>query len=281
MTPFSAAPNEIRSAPGTAELLVERVHDQSAVTFSRASAPLKILNPRARGPAVWSFLSNFGGGLVAGDRTRLSLRVKDGAVCFLGSQASTKIYRNPNALPCAHSTEASVESGALLVMVPQPVQAFADSIYVQKQKVQMAPGSSVVWVDCFTSGRAACGERWAFKKLEMRTEILNGSGRRCFLDGLRLEGGEVAGRMGRFNAFATVTMMGETLGAAISSVLDEVAQSPVERRPALIESASDLPNGGVVLRIAGEEPQVVAERVRARISFLSPLLHGEPWLRKC
>ncbi|MBI2946772.1 MAG: urease accessory protein UreD [Verrucomicrobia bacterium] len=163
---------DIKRAPGGhATLEVQQVAGESAVTSVVASSPLKLLTPRARGQSVWAFTSSFGGGLVAGDQTRLDLRLGAGARCFVGTQASTKIYRNPSCRPCGHVTQAALEAGSLLVLAPDPVQPFAHSIYAQQQEFHLGPGAGLVLVDWFCSGRAARGERWAFNRFQSRNEV--------------------------------------------------------------------------------------------------------------
>ncbi|HMP84976.1 MAG TPA: urease accessory protein UreD, partial [Verrucomicrobiota bacterium] len=126
-------------APGRAMLEVEMVFHESTVTSAAASSPMKLLTPTARGKSAWAYTSSFGGGLVAGDKTQLHVTVSAGARCFLGTQSSTKVYRNPAALPCEHTTHATVSEDALLVFAPEPVQAFADSHYSQRQEFFLAP----------------------------------------------------------------------------------------------------------------------------------------------
>src|SRR4029453_14212228 len=117
--------------PGYASLHVTLVSQESAVTSAFATSPMKLLTPRSRGRSVWAYGSSFGGGLVAGDQTRLDLQLGPGARCFLGTQASTKVYRNPGLRPCGHETDAILAAGSLLVFAPDPVQAFAQSSYTQ------------------------------------------------------------------------------------------------------------------------------------------------------
>src|SRR5204862_7713297 len=93
---------------GDAVLAVSMVHGLSAATTAWARSPLKLLTPRSRGESVWAYTSSFGGGMVAGDRTRLEVTIDAGARCFLGTQASTKIYRNPGRLPCSHELTAKI-----------------------------------------------------------------------------------------------------------------------------------------------------------------------------
>ncbi len=93
---------------GAGHLEVKLVSGHSTVTSVFARSPLRLLTPRPRGPSVWAYLSNFGGGLVAGDETQLAVDIGEHARCFITTQASTKVYRNPGGRPCGHVLEASL-----------------------------------------------------------------------------------------------------------------------------------------------------------------------------
>jgi urease accessory protein UreH len=172
--------------PGRGHLRVETISGQSAVTSSWASSPLKILVPRPRGPSVWAYFSSFGGGLVAGDETSATLDIGEQSRCFVSTQASTKVYRNPESRPCGHQLAATLGANSLLVFAPDPVQAFAGSSYAQRQSFHLGPGSGLVLVDWLCSGRAARGERWAFDRFQSRNEIFVGE-ERVLLDSLLLD----------------------------------------------------------------------------------------------
>jgi urease accessory protein len=159
------------SRAGEARLHVGHVAGRSAVVSSQARSPLRLLTPRARGESVWAYTSSFGGGMVAGDCTRLNVTVDAGARCFLSTQASTKIYRNPASLPCSHETHATVREDALLILAPDPVQCFADSSYEQRQHFTLAEAANLLLVDWFSAGRTARGERWSFRRYVSRNEV--------------------------------------------------------------------------------------------------------------
>ncbi len=131
---------------------MELVAGESAVTMARAESPLKILAPQARGGSVHAYLSSYGGGLVAGDEIKLTINVAPGARCYLGTQASTKIYRNPGLLPCGQSLKATLGSGAVFVLAPDPVQAFSGALYRQHQEFHLHSDSGLVVLDWLTSG---------------------------------------------------------------------------------------------------------------------------------
>lgn len=266
----------VRGGQGVLE--VEVVFGQSTVTSVSASSPMKVLTPIARGKSVWACTSSFGGGLVAGDQTRLEITIGAGARCFVGTQSSTKIYRNPTARPCTHTTKAVLEEDAVLVFAPEPVQAFAESHYTQHQEFRLAEGAGLVLLDWFTSGRAARGERWAFAHFESRNDIFV-NGKCVLVDPVLLSSAEVPQRMGRFNCMATLLLIGSPLKVATEALIQTLAVRPVEKRAPLICSASPTRNG-VLVRIAGNEVENVRRELQHHLEFVSELLGDNPWARK-
>jgi urease accessory protein len=267
---------------GHARLEVEVVFRESTATTAWASSPLKLLVPCSRGPSVWACTSSFGGGLVAGDQTRLDVRLGSGARCFIGTQSSTKVYRNPSSLPCGHVTRSVLETGSLLVFAPDPVQAFADSQYTQRQEFHLAPEAGLALVDWFTSGRAARGERWAFKHFQSRNEIFV-DGKCAVLDSVRLNSGDgdlnEPQRMGRFNCLAVLFFIGAPLRSAAEELLKQNSAQPVARRGTLASSASPL-RDGAVLRVAGETTESVGRALHRHLIGLADVLGDDPWSRK-
>ncbi len=286
---------------GRASLAVGMVAGASAVTSACATSPLKLLTPRSRGESVWAYTSSFGGGLVAGDEVRLGLDIDAGARCFLGTQSSTKVYRNPSQRPCSQQLDARIGPDALLALVPDPVQCFAGSSYSQRQTFRLAPGASLVLVDWVSGGRTARGERWAFANYATRSEIWrreeraqtvhperNGSrngpaDELVFLDSIRLSDEaqplSVGARLGRFNCVGMLVLFGPLVHEAAKALLENVASQPVSRRAAITFSASPLADGAL-LRLAGEQVEDVGRELHRHLAFLSGLLGDDPWARK-
>jgi len=267
---------------GRGRLRVVVANGRSTAVSVQATSPLKVLVPRSSGDSVWAYLSSFGGGLVAGDETDIDVDIGPGARCFLGTQASTKVYRNPLGLPCGHRLRAVIGEGAVLVLAPDPVQAFAGSSYRQRQEFRLAAGAGLVLVDGSTSGRAARGERWGFDRYQGRNDISLG---RAPLpaDSVLLDPADgpldSPHRAGRFNGFALVALVGEPLAEASARMLAEVAARPVQRRAPLVVAASPI-RGGALLRIAGESVEEVGREVRRHLGCLSGLLGEDPLARR-
>ncbi len=265
---------------GSAALHVGKVRQRSVVLSSWSRTPLTILTPRASGDSVWGYTSSFGGGMVAGDETRLDVRVDGDARCFLGTQASTKIYRNPNHRPCSHELDARLGPKALLVLAPDPIQCFAESSYEQFQTFDLADDANLVLVDWLSSGRAARGERWAFRRY-MSTNQVRHDKKVVLHDALRLEERGLANRFrtGRFNCLATVVLIGPELKGFSADILQKIQDLPVLPNSDLIIAASPL-QGGAILRMAGISVEQVARAIQSHLGFVGQLLCADPWSRK-
>lgn len=270
------------SAAGTGYLGVEVVAGASTATSVRATSPLKILTPRSRGPFVWACLSSYGGGLLAGDEISLEIALGEDARCFVTTQASTKVYRNPHARPCSQKLRATLKERAVLFLAPDPVQAFAGSLYQQQQDFSLHSGSGLVLVDWLCSGRTARGERWAFNHFRSQNRI-EVAGSRVLVDSLLLDPAdgrlESPYRMGRFNCLALVVVVGEPFRSVCQCLLAEVAALPIIPRSTLICTASPVAQGAL-LRVAGESVETVRGELRRLLGFLPGFLHEDPWSRK-
>lgn len=268
---------------GHAHLQCERIAGKTAITSAFATSPLKLLTPRSRGESVWAYLSSFGGGMVAGDETRLDLQAGPGTRCFVGTQASTKIYRNPTQRPCSHRVRAEAAENSLLVLAPDPVQSFANSSFSQRQEIFLHPTAGLMLLDWCCSGRVARGERWAFNSYSSRIEVFDANSQRLFLDSLLLDPADgpldAPMRLGRFNCLALLLLLGPPLASAAQQLLPTIAERPVERRAPLVTSASPI-RDGALLRIAGERFEDVARELHTHLAFLPTHLGDDPFARK-
>lgn len=246
---------------------------------------MALLTPRARGESVWAYGSSFGGGLVAGDETALHLRIDRSARCFFGTQASSKVYRNPEGRRCSHRLEAEVAAEGLLVLAPDPVQCFAESSYTQTQTFQLAADANLVVVDWLSSGRSARGERWAFRQYESRNRVFR-EGRWLLLDAMRLdrESGPISQpfRGGRFNCLGTVFLFGPMIQPGARAILEKIGdQSALGEvgEAGLVFSASPVAEGAVI-RFAASGVERAGRAIGEWLQFVPGLLAGDPWRRK-
>ncbi len=264
---------------GSAHLTFTRSGADTVLTRAFATSPAKLIETTRRGAACWVYAATLGGGFVGGDDIRLRADVTAGARALLTTQASTKVYRSLR--PSQQHVTATVESDALLAVVPDPIVCFDGAHFTQTQRYDLHTDASLVMVDWMTSGRHAAGERWAFSRYENRVDIRRG-GRRIFFDGLVLEpsADTIASRMGRVDVLLTVVMTGPLVASAARESVNRISQSPIHRAADLVVSAAPLRDGGALLRMAGASVEQVGHALRTHLAFLSPLAGDDLWSRK-
>jgi urease accessory protein len=243
-----------------------------------AASPLRLLNPRNTGTSAWVYTATYGGGLLGGDAIELDVDVAQGASALLATQASTKVYRS--ACGASQRLRARVSDDSLLVLLPDPVTAFAGSRYTQEQRIDLEPGGSLVLVDWVTAGRVAAGERWRFDGYTNRMFVRRAS-TLLLHDAVSLRGadGDVAARMSRFNCAATVIMTGPAVRAAAARVAGDIGSAPLVPRSDLLLSSAPLAGGddGALVRVAGVSVEQVGGVLRQLLNFVPSLLGDDPW----
>ncbi len=267
------------AAAGRGHVEIARHGARSVVTRAFATSPLRLLTPANHGYGAWIYMSSYGGGLVDRDRIDLDVTVRPGARAFLSTQASTKVYRSPNGT--RSTIRGHVERDALLIAAPDPVVCYAGAKYRQAQRFDLEEGAALVLVDCFTSGRCASGERWAFSEYRSRIEVAL-EGRLLAHDATALcaADGSLEERLGRFNALATLVLAGRSLAGESARLVSASASQPAVRRGDELIVASRLGEDGCLVRIAGVSLERVWRAIRDALPLVPEWLGDDPWSRK-
>lgn len=256
----------------------ELVRGASALTRVECRSPLKLLTPRTSGIARRVVLSSYGGGLVAGDRVSVNVEVDAGAACMFSTQSASKVYRS-DGRSSGQSLAASVGEDGLLVVLPDPLCCYAGASFAQSQTFDLAKSANLVWLDWMTSGRWARDERWQFSDLTSRTDITV-DGRLRLRETIQLTGDiGSAFRMGRFDCYAVLAIIGPKLDRVVEHAAGAVNASPLAPAFNLLASVAHI-DGGAVIRIVGPRAQIVQEHLRELLLPLNDLLQDDPWARK-
>ncbi len=264
---------------GAGRVVTARVDGASAIVACVAASPLQLLSPSPRGRCAWIITASHGGGLVAGDDVSLEVEVGAGSTALLSTQAGSKIYRSRGPV-AAQRLVARAGRGAMLAVLPQPVSCFAGARYRQEQRVGLAPGASLLWVDALVAGRVARGERWAFDAYRSRVEIAIG-GRTVLADALRLAPGEgppLDERLEGVDFLATVVALGPAVGRHARALHERLAASPAEADAAVLAAASPI-GDGVLVRVASRSIEAGLAFLREQLAFVEAVVGANPFAR--
>jgi urease accessory protein len=139
---------------------------------ARQDPPWKVV--RAFGSLV--HLHNVSGGVLAGDRLALDVEVQAGAAAQITTTGATRLYRHRHGTADSEQhARFSVGDGALLEYLPDAVIPYAGSRHIQRTEIRLGRGSTLFWWEVVAPGRLAAGERFAFERLRVQTEVYAGS----------------------------------------------------------------------------------------------------------
>jgi urease accessory protein len=121
-------------------------------------------------------LNNVSGGVLAGDRLRLDVEVDPGEIAQITTTGATRLYRHrPGAADSEQYTVISVGEGALMEYLPDAVIPYAGSRHTQRTEIKLASGAVLFWWEVLAPGRQAAGERFAFERLRVESEVRAGT----------------------------------------------------------------------------------------------------------
>lgn len=234
-SPFPAS----SSSPGEGKLVVQLLpHNVSALSTITFQYPLKLISPSpsSHQKSVLVFLLTYGGGLVGGDQVHLTIHVKPNAKLSIVTQGHTKIFKSPSRnVITRQQLQVTIEPGAAVCLLPDPVQPFEGSVYEQSQVFTIAESGSLCLLDWVSAGRSARGEQWDLTTWGGRNEVwAAGLKPRLLLrDNIVLDGDEGNGygktlknKMHNIELFGTLVLRGPLIDALAAFFIAEFAVLP-------------------------------------------------------
>jgi len=145
-------------AHGRAEIGFARRHGATRLAHLYQRDPLRVLFPaRAADEIPTAVLVTTSGGLVAGDRLDIAVRLGPGAMGHITASAAEKVYRSTGA-PIAVAQTLGVEAGGWLEFLPPETILFDRARLHRETRVSLADGAGFLGGDILVFGRHARGE---------------------------------------------------------------------------------------------------------------------------
>jgi urease accessory protein len=116
------------------------------------------------------YLLNPGGGYLDGDRYQMEISLKERARLTLTTQSATKIYKTPNQ-PVYQETAITLKEGSYLEYIPDPLIAYQNARFKQKNIIHMDKGAMLLYSDILTPGWSPSGDRFSYDMLQLINEI--------------------------------------------------------------------------------------------------------------
>ncbi|KAM0756146.1 UreD-domain-containing protein [Meredithblackwellia eburnea MCA 4105] len=278
-----------RLLPGEGVIQLGKLGSQASFSDLQFSYPLKLIVPARHffDSIGCAYVLSYGGGLVAGDRVKLSVEVTQGSGLVLLTQGSTKVFKTR---PGRYLTESAqpddatkrsatrqlmevvIHPDSTLFLLPSPVTCFSKASYSQRQSFKLSSSSSLILLDWYTSGRMShgVGEEWQFARYRSQNEVWV-DGRRIARDVMLLED-ESDGkgpqtsyyeRVEPYSCYASIIFFGPAVAPILSylqAAFSNITQYKQSRPYSLLWSFSELEKGkGGIARCAADTTESVKE----------------------
>ena len=116
------------------------------------------------------YLLNPGGGYLDGDTYRMNVSLEEGANLTLTTQSATKVYKTPEK-EVYQETNIHLKKDSYLEYLPDPLIAYKDARYHQKNTVHMEKGATFLYSDILTPGWSPEGKQFSYDMLRLKNEI--------------------------------------------------------------------------------------------------------------
>jgi len=172
---------------GVAEIGFARADGATRLAHLHQAHPLRVLFPTPEpGEPAFAVIATTSGGLVAGDRIAIDVRVGQGAAAHVTAAAAEKIYRSAGETVEVEQ-HLSIEAGGALEFLPPETILFEGARLKRRTTIDLGPGAGFLGGGITVFGRRARGERFTAGLLREVMEVRR-AGRLVWGDAIHLDG---------------------------------------------------------------------------------------------
>ncbi|WP_423799634.1 urease accessory protein UreD [Neobacillus sp. SAB-20_R2A] len=202
------------------------------------------------------YLLNPGGGYLDGDRYQMKVSLGENARMTLTTQGATKIYKTPNRHAYQES-EITLQAGSYLEFIPDPLIAYQNAKYKQKNVIRMDKTATFLYSDIITPGWSPEGEHFSYETIQLLNEIYIDD-ELVVYDHIKLKPSQQnlrgLGFMEGYSHLGSMLVVGTQSG---SSLLDQLYLAIEMNTNDYKVGLSSLPVPGFTLRVFANSTQVI------------------------
>lgn len=249
---------------GLLELEFAVAHGKTRMVRHYYRSPLQFFQPMYYDPArpdmpTIMFMQN-GGGMLQGDRYRLDITCREGAVAHVTTQSAGKLYKcEENYI--SQIVEITAEADSLIEYLPDYTIPYRDSRFFQRTTLHLHPTATAIVGDVLTPGRTAHGEFHEYDIYLAQLDAFDLDGTLQVADTIKLQPTRYSPRnpalLGRYDAFGVLYVFSRR--PEVAGLIGKL-RSALAEVPRTMSGVSELPNGaGLSVRTLGENGTVVEQ----------------------
>lgn len=256
------------------------------ISYQRVGYPFHITRPfyldSAPAGLLTLYLQSVSGGIYRGEDLLVKINAKSGSLAHVTTQSATIVHRMNNHHHARQEVEITVEKGAFLEYLPDPLIIFPGATFENKTILRLDHGATAVFCDAFTQ-HDPNAEGGFFRRLTNNTIIQRQDGTIIATDRF-----DISGDLRNAHLFGEDDEMLPMHGTLMvlhsgcsSEELNAVLRKSLDSSPGIYGGVSSLPNeSGSCLRLLAKDGNCLRQTLkRAWIAVRSKLLGSEPGTR--
>ncbi|MFS0691144.1 urease accessory protein UreD [Sporosarcina sp. 179-K 8C2 HS] len=238
-----------------------RLEDKQGKTIAKDvyfQGALKVMRPIYLDDSgqVCYYILNPGGGYLDGDRYSMSFTLDKKAQATITTQGSTKVYRTPTDF-AYQETEIILNDRSYLEYLPDPLIAYQDAKYKQKNIFRMDSTSSLLYTDIITPGWSPKGDHFSYELVQLINEF-HIDGELKVYDHLKLApADQLLGDIGFLEGYTHLGSMFVIDEKVDDGLIDRLYETLYEKTDSYQIGLSKLPVPGVAIRVFGNSTQLI------------------------
>jgi len=122
-------------------------------------------------PTATVYIMESSGGMVAGDRNDITIKLAPQSSVRLVQQSAMKIYPSHTGETCFHKIDVDIAESARLEWMPEVIIPFVDAKFQVDTTLRLAADSTVLWGEIIAPGREKRGEIFDYQSFRSNFKI--------------------------------------------------------------------------------------------------------------
>jgi urease accessory protein len=243
-------------------LVLQQTGSRTTIQDYYAHPPLQVLRSVYLDDTgtAYIYLLNPGGGILGGDRYRITVTLQAGARAYVTTPSATKLYATPSAA-AQQWIDFTLQAGAVLTYMPAQTIPFAQAAFQQHITLRLGPHAYAFLGDIVAPGRLARGEAFAYREYSSSLRVEDSHGTVRLVERLHLRPQQQTvrglGLLEGYDYLGTFYALGDQ--AVFTSQVANNVHALLACRQGVVGSATTLPQGGLAVRMLAADHTRVSQ----------------------
>lgn len=228
---------------------------------------------------AYMYIISPSGGILQGDRYRMDIALRNGAMAHITTQGATRVYRMEKNF-ATQIVNIEVDEGCYFEYIPDQIIPYINSRFYQVANLRIHDNASMLYSEIMTPGRVARGESFAYDICYMKAQATNQDGKLRFVDVAMMEPKKRS--MNAFGVLENYYTVGSMYVLAPSKYVSELHDKAnlvlSDFSKSLYAGVSILPDeSGIIVRLLGDTASLLRNAVFEVVRITRKIILDAPF----